>query len=204
MNKLLTYIALVVVGVVVGIGVVLIFNFKTGLLSRQGKVQSDTTTTIHYDTIRTIPEFVSSKQVGVSVYPIKQVPILLATSDTVKTPYFIHDTLMIPIEQKYYAGESYKAWVSGYKPSLDSMTIFQPTTTITIENTAQKVARNELYLSADIKYIAPFPAMTTGITAGFNRDRWGVSLGGGIIAVPNGVKWYALVGLKYNLLTKKW
>jgi len=204
MNKLLTYISLVVVGVVVGIGVVLIFNFKTGLLSRQGKVQSDTTTTIHYDTIRTIPEFVSSKQVGVSVYPIRQVPVLLYLSDTVSTPYFVNNDLVIPITQRYYKDNRYEAWVSGYKPSLDSMTIFQPTTTITIENTAQKVARNELYLSADIKYIAPFPAMTTGITAGFNRDRWGVSLGGGIIAVPNGVKWYALVGLKYNLLTKKW
>lgn len=202
MKNTLNYLGVLLVGIIIGIVCSIVVRSKPTTPIR--KVITDTTTVVKYDTIRTIPDFVSSKQVGVSVYPIKQVPALLTISDTVKTPYFIRDTLIIPIEQKYYAGESYKAWISGYKPSLDSMTIFQPTTTITIENTAQKVARNELYLSADIKYIAPFPAMTTGITAGFNRDKWGVSLGGGIIAVPNGVKWYALVGLKYNLLTKKW
>lgn len=192
----------------IGIIITLAVGLVVGYISPKwvGKANdghADTTTVITY---KEVPVYIPTPSTTsiIGNFVVKQVPILLALNDTIREPYYVGTDLIIPREQKYYSTSQYKAWISGYKPSLDSMTIFQPTTTITIENTAQKVARNELYLSADIKYIAPFPAMTTGITAGFNRDRCGVSLGGGIIAVPNGVKWYALVGLKYNLLTKKW
>lgn len=203
MKNTLNYLGVLLIGIIIGIVCSIVVRSK--LTTPIRRVITDTTTVVKYDTIRTTEPYADVEiPLTIKVYPIAQVPTLLAIVDTMKIPYIVNGELIIPISQKYYRSPQYQAWISGYKPSLDSMTIFQPTTTITIENTAQKVARNELYLSADIKYIAPFPAMTTGITAGFNRDRWGVSLGGGIIAVPNGVKWYALVGLKYNLLTKKW
>lgn len=199
MKKILLHILAFIFGIIIGL---VIINPRIINVIRKNS-HADTTTVITY---KEVPVYIPTPSTTsiIGNFVVKQVPILLALSDTIREPYYVGTDLIIPREQKYYSTSQYKAWISGYKPSLDSMTIFQPTTTITIENTAQKVARNELYLSADIKYIAPFPAMTTGITAGFNRDRWGVSLGGGIIAVPNGVKWYALVGLKYNLLTKKW
>lgn len=45
----------------------------------------------------------------------------------------IHDTLYItlPFEQKFYQGNQYQAWVSGYRPSLDSIRLFTNTTQYT-------------------------------------------------------------------------
>lgn len=42
----------------------------------------------------------------------------------------------IPISQKYYESEDYKAWVSGYEPSLDSIKVYQKT--IEIKETIMK------------------------------------------------------------------
>ena len=62
--------------------------------------------------------------------------------DTVRT-YFTtiqHDTVEVdvPIETKVYAEDSlYRAVVSGWRPSLDSLTIYPTETTITITNTVK-------------------------------------------------------------------
>lgn len=41
----------------------------------------------------------------------------------------VFDTVAVrlPIESKHYAGENYEAWVSGYEPSLDSISIYNRT-----------------------------------------------------------------------------
>lgn len=44
----------------------------------------------------------------------------------------------IPISQKYYESEDYKAWVSGYEPSLDSIKVYQKT--IEIKETIMKTS----------------------------------------------------------------
>lgn len=191
---------------IIGIILALVVGLVVGYISPKwvGKAndgQADTTTVIHYDTIRTIPDFISSKQVGVSVYPIKQVPALLTISDTVKTPYFIHDTLIIPIEQKYYAGESYKAWVSGYNPKLDSLLIYQQAKTITIEKTRQYKA--ELSMNGQINMYS-YTAVSAGLEAELKMKGYGFVLGTGALATPSGWKWYGMAGIKYNLITKKW
>lgn len=38
----------------------------------------------------------------------------------------VFDTVMVrlPIESKYYEGEGYEAWISGYEPSLDSINVY--------------------------------------------------------------------------------
>lgn len=38
----------------------------------------------------------------------------------------------VPIEQKVYEDSTYKAWVSGYLPSLDSINVYQRTEVITV------------------------------------------------------------------------
>ena len=42
------------------------------------------------------------------------------TGDTIHEPVYIP----VPITQKEYQSESYRAWVSGYKPSLDSIWVY--------------------------------------------------------------------------------
>ena len=68
---------------------------------------------------------------------IKKVEII----DTLRLPVPITDTLMLhdtvfvhlPIEQRQYSNPRYTAWVSGYRPQLDSIHIYQRTEYITKE-----------------------------------------------------------------------
>ena len=205
MNNFLKYTGLIAVGIVVGMGILLMFNFKKcGLLNGQKTVtHPDTTTVIAYDTVRVyVPQPSSTSLIGDFVIP--QVPILLAHNDTIREPYYVGTDLIIPKEQRYYSTPQYKAWISGYKPALDSLSINYTTKTITIENTEEKVARNELYVNGEIGYIAPFPAITVGMNAGYNRDAWGIGLCGGLIYTPQGFKYYGAITINYKLLTKKW
>lgn len=55
------------------------------------------------------------------------VPVVRYSHDTV----CVRDTVYLPITQKEYSNESYHAWVSGYEPSLDSITILPKETVIT-------------------------------------------------------------------------
>lgn len=198
MKKILTYIIVITVSVVVGIGIGM-FNLNR-LLNKGDNIQSDTTTVTVYDTIQVrIPEPVASRSVGIEVYPIAQVPVLLFHSDTITKPYFVNNELIIPISQRYYKDNRFEAWISGYNPRLDSLLILTPTKTVIIENTQIKTAQNELFLNGKITYIAPFPAMTLGLEAGYKRDRWGINVGAGVISSTEGVKWYGSVGMSYNL-----
>ena len=205
MNNFLKYTGLIVVGIVVGMGILLMFNFKKcGLLNGQKTVtHSDTTTVITYDTVRVYKPQPSSTSI-IGNFVVKQVPILLALNDTIREPYYVGADLIIPREQKYYTTSQYSAWISGYKPSLDSLYISYSTKTITIDRIEEKVARNELYVNGEIGYITPFPAITIGVRVGLNRDRWGIGVGGGLIYVPQGVKYYGAIAINYKILTKKW
>lgn len=75
--------------------------------------------------------------------------------DTVRT-YFTtvrRDTVLVdvPIETRVYAEDSlYRAVVSGWRPSLDSMTVYPKTVTITIKE----------------REITPAPRWSVGVTAG--------------------------------------
>jgi len=203
MKRILTYIVIITVSVVVGIGIGM-FNLKRRLL-KGDNIQSDTTTVTVYDTIQVkIPEPVTSRFVGIEVYPIAQVPVFLYHSDTITKPYFVDNDLVIPISQRYYKDNRFEAWVSGYNPRLDSLLILTPTKTVTIENTRIKTAQNELYLSGKITYIAPFPAMVLGLETGYKRNRWGINVGTGVISSTEGVKWYGSVGLNYNFIKTQW
>ena len=57
---------------------------------------------------------------------IVRVPVTL-TDTTV-----IHDSVEVelPITQKVYGDSTYRAWVSGYRPSLDSIEVYRKTVTI--------------------------------------------------------------------------
>lgn len=73
--------------------------------------------------------------------------------DTVEVHTTEHDTVLaeLPMERKVYEEDSiYRAIVSGYKPSLDSLIVWNKTTTVTIDRT---------------KTIPP-PKWSFGVTAG--------------------------------------
>lgn len=99
------------------------------LKANEGKTIRDTTIVVKLDTVKIIkPIYISQKVVDTLLMPIK---------DTLR----INDTLYqaVPTTQKYYAKDSlYRAWVSGYRPNLDSIQIFPKTVYSTITNTIYK------------------------------------------------------------------
>ena len=108
------------------------------------------------------------------------VPII----DTLLLPVPITDTLMLhdtvlvhlPIEQRQYSDPRYTAWVSGYRPQLDSIHIYQRTE----------------YITKEIKMVTKPKRWGIGLQAGY-----GVSFGNKQIkATP-----YIGIGISYNILT---
>lgn len=87
------------------------------------------------------------------------------TGDTI----YVGDTVL-PVEQKVYADSNYTAYVSGYRPRLDSVFVYPTTTTIT----------NDVYHT---------------ITK-MNNRRWGLGLQAGY-GYPGG--WYIGIGVSYYL-----
>ena len=100
--------------------------------------------------------------------------MLVALTDTVR----VSDTVYVrlPREQKRYADTNYVAWVSGYRPRLDSIEVYQSTRYVTKE------------------IILPGPAKRWGIGI---QTGYGVGLNGGkVVGVP-----YIGIGISYNILT---
>ena len=110
---------------------------------------------------------------------IKKVEII----DTLRLPVPITDTLMLhdtvfvhlPIEQRQYSDPRYTAWVSGYRPQLDSILIYQRTE----------------YITKEIKTVTKPKRWGIGLQAGY-----GVSLHNGhVFPAP-----YIGVGLSYSII----
>ena len=117
------------------LGVLLLFNIVNGVgtvvneykNSRHPNVKVQTDTTVIHDTI----------------YIDKPILQKVAVTDTLWLPVLTRDTLMLhdtvlvhlPIEQRQYGDPRYTAWVSGYRPQLDSIQIYQRTEYITKEIT---------------------------------------------------------------------
>ncbi len=114
----------------------------------------------------------------------KPSPIIIRNIDTiivqVKDTIRLKDTLYLtlPREQKIYQGENYQAWISGYRPELDSMHIFR--------NTQQIIT-------------------STTIHSKPKSNRWGVGIhvGYGLTLQQNTIKptQYIGIGVCYNLLS---
>ena len=110
---------------------------------------------------------------------IKKVEII----DTLLLPVPITDTLMLhdtvfvhlPIEQRQYSDPRYTAWVSGYRPQLDSIQIYQTTE----------------YITKEIKMVTKPKRWGLGLQAGY-----GVLLHNGqVFPAP-----YIGVGLSYSII----
>ncbi len=120
------------------------------------------TLTVHDTIVRETPVFVDR---------------YLLRTDTVKLA--VHDTTLrvdsvlvdVPIERRIYQEDSlYRAVVSGYRPSLDSLMVYRTTTEIT-------------------KFV-PVP----------QRKRWGIGVQAGYGFSRQGISPYVGVGVSYNLI----
>jgi hypothetical protein len=91
-------------------------------------IKRDTVTVTKIDTIRVT----KVKEIEKKVIDT----ILVAVKDTI----ILNDTtyIQLPREQKIYTGENYKAWVSGYRPKLDSLNIYEKTIIKEVTNTIEK------------------------------------------------------------------
>lgn len=96
--------------------------------------------------------------------------LLPVPGDTVEVP------VLVPISRKVYEGEDYRAVVSGFRASLDTLDIFRKTQTVT--NTV--VQRVEV------------PG---------KPKRWGIGVSAGYALMPQGVKPYIGAGISYSFIT---
>lgn len=96
--------------------------------------------------------------------------LLPVPGDTVKVP------VLVPISRNVYEGEDYRAVVSGFRASLDTLDIFRKTQTVT--NTV--VQRVEV------------PG---------KPKRWGIGVSAGYALTPQGMKPYIGAGVQYNFLS---
>ena len=104
-------------------------------------------------------------------------PVYIASTPEIRTDtLYLHDTIAVPvpIERRVYADSNYRAVVSGWHPSLDSISVYPETRVITIER-----ERGEK-----------------------ERSRWGLGIQAGAGLSANGIAVpYVGVGVQYNLFS---
>lgn len=137
-------------------------------LGRATKRVDPISTTIERDTIvvrDTILEYFPQEVERVVVRTMRvEVPIIVR--DTIRDTVWVE----LPIEEREYKGEEYRAIIGGYNPYLKSIEVYPRTSYITATETIKE------------------------------RKRWGVSLGvqGGYGITPKGWQPYAGVGVSFG------
>ena len=79
--------------------------------------------------------------------------------------------VVIPITEKRYSDTTYTAWVSGFRPALDSIHVYPRREVVTVTNTVRDKSK-----------------------------RWGVGFHAGYGFTPHGLQPYIGVGVNYNIL----
>ena len=121
------------------------------------------------DTLVVRDTITREKPVFVDRYITRTETVLLPVHDTT----VVRDSVLVdvPIERRIYQEDSlYRAVVSGYRPSLDSLMVYRTTTEIT-------------------KFVAVH-----------QRKRWGIGVHAGYGFSRQGISPYVGVGVSYNLI----
>ena len=79
------------------------------------------------DTIRVVKPI--AKDSVITRYKVVEVERINYVGSVNTISEVVFDTVMVrlPIESKHYEGKNYEAWISGYEPSLDSISIYHQT-----------------------------------------------------------------------------
>lgn len=151
MKQWIPYIVIVVLAVLL----VLSWTSKKEVVIE--KYTADTVTIVRIDTfIERFPHFISEKIV-----------------DTVFIEKTSENALKLPITQRYYNTDSYQAWVSGYKPNLDSINVFNKVVERTVNHTIDRVVYPksiDWYLNAGSMFIDKKAAPYVGLNVKFKND----------------------------------
>lgn len=148
------YITHIIIAVLLTLFILSYFHKKTEVVER---VVIDTLTIVRYDTIKVRETHFVRDTVVDSIYIEKK----------------SENGLKLPITQRFYQGSDYKAWVSGYRPSLDSIDVFGKTivkdviTTVTKEVYPKTI---DVYLNAGSLFINNDPAPYIGASLKLKND----------------------------------
>lgn len=146
------------------------------------KTTSDTVTIVKLDTVKVeIPTFITETII-----------------DTVYVEKDENSGYIIPISQRYYKDSLYEAWVSGYRPNLDSLNIFRKTITNTITNTVTREIypkTTDWYLNVGSDYIGKQFAPNVGLAVKFRND---LMIGGNVGYYDKSVYYGLKFGFKLN------
>lgn len=115
----------------------------------------------------------------------KPVAVYYRVVDTMRVPVRVCDTIRVrdsvylelPREQAFYQDGTYRAWVSGYRPALDSIEVYQKMKVVTITETIKE----------------PRKRWGFGVTAGY-----GATIGADRSV---GLSPFIGVGISYNLVS---
>ena len=112
----------------------ILYGVAVFLVTRAVYGHNDEKVTEHKDTIvmrDTISVTMPAEEVTEYVEHVKEKPVIIRDTEVVeRDPHVVYvrgDSVEIPIVQKRYADTTYTAWVSGYKPSLDSIEVYRKT-----------------------------------------------------------------------------
>ena len=151
MKQWLPYIA------IFALAVLLVFSWTSKKEVVIKKHITDTVTILRIDTIRErIPHFISEK--------------VLDTIFIEKVP---ENVLKLPVTQRYYSTDLYQAWVSGYKPNLDSINVFNKVVERTVNHTIDRVVYPksiDWYLNVGSMFIDKKAAPYVGLNVKFKND----------------------------------
>lgn len=205
MKKIAGYIITAAVFVALGYVAGMSNLLKIGLLNGQKINHSDTTTVVVYDTSHVILPSARAERTLSRLFVTTRVPILLTITDTMRVPYYVDSTLVVPIRQREYAGENYRAFVSGFDPHLDSINIFAPRTTQYVEHYTEPRNAFSVNTAAGMTYTQS-AAVYAGISLQYQRrDAFGVELTAGITSgTQQNAGFYVNAQLSVPIFYRSW
>lgn len=171
-------------GCLTTLAVVLVAEFILHNCNRETIIQEQTSIETFNDTVSkfigspipvdsTVIRYITVKVPVPDTIPSRIVAENIVKTDTFPTTDSVSVTL--PITQKIYQDSTYKAWVSGYHPSLDSIVLYQPITTIT-----------KTITKTDVVY---------------KPKKWGVGIQVGMGITQNKIEPYIGIGVTYNIFS---
>lgn len=180
MKKIAGYIITAAVFVALGYVAGMSNLLKIGLLNGQKINHSDTTTVVVYDTLRVILPSARAERTLSRPFVTTRLPVLLSITDTMRVPYYVDSTLVVPIRQREYAGENYRAFVSGFDPRLDSINIFAPRITQSVEHYTEPRNTFSFRTTAGVTYTQA-AAVYAGMSLQYQRrDAFSIDVTAGI------------------------
>nr|DAK10382.1 MAG TPA: hypothetical protein [Caudoviricetes sp.] len=135
MNKNLV---IAVLSLLLALSITLQYLYHSNRNSAENSLKTDTVTVIKTDTVTIMKPVVQYR------YITKIITDTLYNMDSVLVP------VRIPIESKTYQDSTYRAVISGYRASLDSIQVYPIHTITTITNTKQK--RFNIGIQAGVGY----------------------------------------------------